>query len=285
MTRPVANKLPRTGVTRFLLRAFFTACCMHASFAGADDTQSVEVLGHFPAEEAHQGVAVDAQYVYAIGSRTVAKYDKETGRRIARWEADEQRPLEHLNSGFVHRGKLYCAHSNYPHQPATSSIEIWDTATLEHVGNHSFGIYEGSCTWAVLHNDAWWVAFAHYNDKNDPQDTNNRRTTLVKFDQEWRRLAAWTFPDELMARLHPYSTSGGTWSPEGQLYITGHDPPTLFVLQLPPAGSTLELIAEINGSTPGQGIAWDYAADRVMYGVNRKGHEVVWMRVPDEIAF
>lgn len=270
----------RNGVTRVLLSVVFIARCMHASFAGADDPLRVKVLGHFAAPEAHQGVAVDAQHVYAIASREVAKYDKQTGRRVARWEADEQRPLEHLNSGFVHQGKLYCAHSNYPHQPATSSIEIWDTATLEHVGNHSFGIYEGSCTWAVLHDDAWWVAFAHYNDKSDPEDTNNRRSTLVKFDRQWRRLAAWTFPDKLMARLHPYSTSGGTWSPEGQLFITGHDARTLFVLQLPPAGSTLELIAEVNGSTPGQGIAWDYDADRVVYGVNRKGHEVVWMRVP-----
>lgn len=246
----------------------------------ADEGLRAEVMSRFSAAEAHQGVAVDRQHVYAIGSRSIGKYEKQSGRKVASWQSDEQRPLEHLNSGFVHDGKLYCAHSNYPHQPATSSVEMWDTATLEHVGNHSFGIYEGSCTWAVFHDDAWWVAFAHYNDKANPADTNNRNTSLVKFDRKWRRLAGWVFPDELMARLSPYSTSGGVWSPEGLLYITGHDAPTLFVLRLPQAGATLVPVSEIHGSTPGQGIAWDYDEGRTVYGIDRKQHEVVKLRVP-----
>ena len=56
-------------------------------------------------------------------------------------------PIIHLDSGVIVDGKLYCAHSNYPGIPMTSSIEVWDPSTLEHIESHSFGIFRGSCTW------------------------------------------------------------------------------------------------------------------------------------------
>jgi hypothetical protein len=37
-------------------------------------------------------------------------------------------------------GKIYAAHSNYRFFPMTSSIEVWDARTMEHVGSHSIGI-------------------------------------------------------------------------------------------------------------------------------------------------
>ena len=39
-----------------------------------------------PAPEARQAVAVDADAVYAIDSRTIGKYDKRTGKRIRQSE-------------------------------------------------------------------------------------------------------------------------------------------------------------------------------------------------------
>jgi len=264
------------------LKLFLTcvAVLVFSPATHAADPLTAEVLKRFPAPEAHQGVAVDAEHFYAITNRAIGKYDKRTGRKVALWQQEETRPLVHLNSGVVHQGKLYCAHSNYPRQPSTSSIEIWDTASMRHIDSHSFGIYEGSCTWVIQQGEAWWVAFAHYNDKNNDQDTTNRKTSLVKFDHRWRRLAAWVFPDELMDRLRPYSCSGGDWGTDGLLYITGHDTPELFVLRLPKAGSTLDLIATINGTTPGQGIAWDHDEDRILFGIDRDRGEVVRMRIP-----
>ena len=44
----------------------------------------------------------------------------------------------------------------------TSSVEIWDAATMQHVGSHSFGIMWGSNTWIDRHDGAWWVTFANY---------------------------------------------------------------------------------------------------------------------------
>ena len=43
-----------------------------------------------------------------------------------------------------------------------SSIEVFETATLEHVESHSFGIFGGSATWVDRADGHWWVAFAHY---------------------------------------------------------------------------------------------------------------------------
>ena len=52
----------------------------------------------FVAEEAHQGVAVDANFVYAIGTKTIGKYDKQTGERLIHWEPSENEPIIHLDS-------------------------------------------------------------------------------------------------------------------------------------------------------------------------------------------
>jgi hypothetical protein len=41
----------------------------------------------FPASEAHQGVAVDEKYFYAIGSKSIGKYNKKTGALIKQWES------------------------------------------------------------------------------------------------------------------------------------------------------------------------------------------------------
>src|SRR3954447_22938823 len=106
-----------------------------------------EEVRRFPAAEAVQGVAVDAEHFYAIGNSVIAKYDKKSGKRLAGWECESGKPLIHLDSGVVHNGTISCAHSNYPNLPMVSSIETWDTATMEHSGSHSFGIFNGSATW------------------------------------------------------------------------------------------------------------------------------------------
>jgi hypothetical protein len=101
----------------------------------------------FPAPEARQGVAADDKYLYVISNHALGKYRKDTGERVNGWECPKGEPLTHLNAGIVRKGRLYCAHSNFPGVPMLSSVEIWDTATMKHVGNHSFGRTDGSLTW------------------------------------------------------------------------------------------------------------------------------------------
>ena len=263
--------------TRFLL-FILTGFVLLAASAVPAQTRFV-VLREFDAPEARQAVAVDSCCFYAIDNRTIAKYDKRTGELLNRWSGPKGGPIHHLNSGVVIGHRLFCAHSNYPHVPMTSSVEIWDTETMEHVANHSFGIYEGSATWVDFHNGSWWVVFANYNTRGGQPGKGPEWTTLVRFDTNWVRQEAWVFPDTLIERFRPYSNSGGAWGPDGLLYCTGHSRRELYVLDLPTAGSVLRLLRILPFASPGQGIAWDRSEPGVLYSIDRKRRKVVVSRL------
>jgi hypothetical protein len=233
----------------------------------------------YPAAAARQGVAVDAGHFYAISNRAIEKYDARSGARLAEWRGDEGGPIVHLNSGVVLDGLLYCAHSNYPDLPMTSSIEIFDAATLEHRGSHSFGVYEGSATWVDRRDDSWWVAFANYDGRGGQPGRGSAWTSVVRFDDEWRRVGAFAFPPELVERFAGRSSSGGAWGTDGLLYATGHDAAEVYALRLPRAGSVLELVEVLPAPIEGQGIAWDRGEDDVLWGVRRSGREIVKARL------
>lgn len=108
--------------------------------------QQVKEIRRYLVPQAKQAVAVDKDYFYVINNSSITKHNKENGKLIASWDGTQEGILTHLNSGIVIGGKLYCAHSNYPQEPMASSIEVFDTQTLEHIENHSFGIMTGSAT-------------------------------------------------------------------------------------------------------------------------------------------
>jgi len=224
------------------------------SFCWSSDRKFKE-LKRFNAKEARQGIAVDDKYIYVIGTREIGKYDKNTHKLIKYWQGEKGGPIIHLDSGVIVDGKLYCAHSNYPGVPMTSSVEIWDAKTLTHIGSHSFGIHRGSCTWVDRHDGFWWAVFAHYEKWKSETGKGTAWTTLVKFDDQWNDLQAWVFPKKIIERFIPMSNSGGSWGPDGLLYCTGHDHPELYVFQLPQMGSVLKLMEIIPINILGQGIA------------------------------
>jgi hypothetical protein len=244
-----------------------------------------ELLQRFQIKEARQAVGVDADAFYAIDNSVIAKYDKKTGALITRWEGDANGSAIHLDSAAVVDGKLYAAHSNYPGWPMTSSIEIWDAATLKHIESHSLGIERGSLTW--LDRDAkgvWWGAFANYNrvfDKSPIAYGNKYNTQVVRFDADWRVAEAWVFPDALVEKFDDMSNSGGAWGPDGKLYVTGHDNAELYVMELPEIGSELKWVGTIPAEIGGQGFAFDHSQPGVIYGIIRKkeGNEVTVSRV------
>ncbi len=243
---------------------------------------TAQKMRRYDAPEATQAVAVDANHFYAIGNRVIAKYSKATGERSAVWTSSAELPLEHLNSGAIRAGRLYCAHSNFPRYPETSSVEIWDADTLEHVASHSFGIYEGSLTSIDWHDGAWWAVFAHYTEKvnDNPHAKDARWTSLVQFDRAWRRTGGWCFPPAVIARFEPHSCSGAAWGDDGQLYCTGHDRGELYELELPSAGATLRLLRTIAVPITGQGFAWDRNEPGVFYGIDRPRRQVVVATLP-----
>ena len=244
-----------------------------------------KTLRTVPAFDAVQAVAVDARCFYAVNSRRITKHDKETGQPLCQWDGGERGPIIHLDSGVTSEGILYAAHSNWPAWPMASSVEMWDTETMAHVATYSFGIKLGSFTWLDRYNGYWWGAFANYSrvQKHQPLPYGHTyRTQVVKMDDAFRILEAWTFPDELLHRFDPMSNSGGSWGPDGRLYVTGHDQPEVYVMELPQAGSLLRWVATVRASgIEGQGIAWERGGDGpTLWGILRRERQVVQLSVP-----
>lgn len=236
-------------------------------------------IRRWPAFEARQGVAVDGAHFYAIVNFLIGKYDKATGRRVAEWVGDRLR-ITHLNSCAVIARELVCAHSNFPQVPMASSVEFYDPATMRHLRSVPLGIVDGSLTWIERHGGKWWAGFANYDAKGGEPGRDHRFTQVVTFDDQWRRIGGYRFPDSVLESFAPLSNSGGSWGDDGLLYVTGHDKQEIYVLREPGEGSTLEHVATIAAPLDGQAWAWDRTAPRTLYGITRANGEVVVMRVP-----
>ena len=260
-----------------------------ASAAAADqpNVYHAKLLQQFAAENARQGVAVDADHFYAVNNYAISKHDKLTGEVIAEWSGHaEGDPLLHLDSLVELDGRLHASHSNYPLTPMTSSVEVWDATTMQHAASHSFGIDRGSLTWFDRHDRAWWGTFANYDKVQTGQTEpygNTNNTQVVKFDDELRPIAAWTLPLEILDRMRPMSNSGGSWGPDGYLYLTGHDLGEIYVMQIPDAGSVLDWVATVEAPVlEGQGIAWDRSVrERILWGINKGERQVVKIAMPE----
>jgi hypothetical protein len=242
-------------------------------------TRRFEEVKRYHAPEARQGVAVDDQHFYAIGNAQIVKYEKHTGTRVAEWKGEPGGPIVHLNSCIVAHASLVCAHSNYPGVPMLSSIEVWDPVTLHHSASRSFGIYEGSLTWAIPKNGEWWLNFAHYGHASGTPGRGPEWTSLVRFDQDWNRKAAYAYPLRLIEQFAPHSSSGGNWGLDGLLYVTGHDEPEVYVLRLPRMGSVLEWVESIPAPITGQAWVFDPSDPETLWGIRRPTGEVVVARL------
>lgn len=238
-------------------------------------------LRQVPAAEARQGVAVDDEFIFVIANHAIGKYRKDSGAKVASWECPLGQPLIHLNAGIVFGGRLYCAHSNYPGVPNLSTVEIWDPATMRHVGSHSFGRTDGSLTWLARRNNRWIACFVHYLGKGGEPGRGPEWTRLVEYDDDWRESGGWVFPHELIKILgaRGYSVSGGAIGPSGYLYVTGHDDPALYVLTIPEAGPVLTWVATIPITARGQGLCWDPRDPGLLYTLSRTGQSILIGRV------
>ncbi|WP_437194265.1 endonuclease [Planctomicrobium sp. SH527] len=230
----------------------------------ADQTSGWKQSGTISAVEARQAAAADHEFVYAIDNKVVVKYNRRTGERLAESTGDAL----HLNSGFFHNGKMYCAHSNYPMKPEQSIVKVLDVQTMELTDAKDFGDSQhGSLTVVLFHQDAWWCVFARYGDEN-------QKTVLVKYTPSWKESGVWTFPESVVSRLGKYSISGGVWK-DSMLLTTGHDDPVLFRLQLPQEGCVLTHVDSVDAPFTGQGIAVDPVTGGLV-GINRKNRQVIF---------
>jgi hypothetical protein len=256
-------------ISTFLLTYWMVPFQVHA--------QEATNLRKFPVTEAKQAVAVDKNHFYVINNSTIQKYGKAEGKLVASWDGKKD-GIKHLNSGVVIKGKMYCANSNYPEIPMASSVEIFDVATLQHLGSHSFGISNhGSLTWLDQYQGYWYIGFAHYAGKEASEGRDVRWTSLVKYNLDWVEIESWVFPKNIIEAFTPKSNSGGAIGPDGKLYLTGHDKPELYLLQIPKTGYTLNYLKTIPTSIHGQGIAIDRAVKEILviYGINRETNTVL----------
>lgn len=240
--------------------------------AAAPAAPKLEQVAEFAIPEANQGGGIDKDRVYVVEDRAIAKYDRRTGKLVKKWEGPKEGPIIHLDSALVMDGKIYAAHSNWPFWPMTSSLEIFDAATMEHVGTHSFGIRYGSLTWVDWHDGHWWMGFANYDRPIGPNRTpygHKVNTVVVKMTKDFQTVQMWTLPKVLLDKFEEMSNSGGSWGPDGFLYLTGHDPAELYRVRFPKAGSVLELADVIPMNIRGQGVAWDRANPGTIAGIIR----------------
>lgn len=234
----------------------------------------------FAAPEARQGVAAGGRHVYAVDNSRIAKYDSVSGRRLALWQGDPRR-FRHLNSCGLVGPSLVCAASNYPDVPMASSVETFDPDTLRPVATRSLGPGRGSLTWLDWHDGSWWACFANYDGRGGEPGRGHRWTTLVRYSPDFAEQGAWLFPEEVLQRMAPRSSSGGAWNRDGLLYVTGHDRRELYALRLPAAGSRLELVAIVPTVTGGQAIDWDPAVPRRLWSIDRATLQLVASTVPE----
>ena len=247
--------------------------------AGGEAALSADAIQRFPAPEARQGVAVDDAYVYAVSDSLIAKYDKHTGAKLAEWRGDSALH-PHINSCEVLGAELICAASNYPRVPMESRIEVFDPMTMTLKRTLPLGRQGGSLTWVDRHDGRWWAGFANYDGYGGEPGRDHRFAKVMTFDDAWRPLNTWTFPDAVLDRFGHYATSGGGWGPDGRLYITGHDRGEIYVMSVPAGGGVLRLEAMIAAPIEGQAIAFDKSAKDVLYGISRRKSEVVALRLP-----
>lgn len=247
-----------------------------------------ESIARFSTPAARQGVAADAGNVYVVDDRLIVKHDRKTLQEVARFETPREGPIIHMNSLSLHDGRLYAAHSNYPESPMLSSIEIFDPATMAHVGSHSFGVMPGSLTTWEWHEGSWWAIWANHSrvfGRNQQPYGNTHWTHLTRHDAGYHQTGGWSFPADVLKRSEPMSISGSSWGPglpghPGPLFwCTGHDHKEVYALRLPKQGMRLERIATLPIEAEGQAVAWDKADPTVLWMLIRSRREVVAQRL------
>ena len=241
-----------------------------------------EETSRIKAPEAGQGVAVDAGHLYAVGNFVIAKYDRETGKRLARWRGARGGPVIHLNSCFVEGDELACAHSNHPRLPFANSVEWFDRESLQPTRSRSLGVMdEGSLVWFDHVPEGWIVGLAHYNDETGLPFKDNSFAAVELYDPEWRRIGGWALPEALVGKMAPQAASGGAIGPDGYLYLMGHDRPEMYVLGKPLSGPYLAHIATIAIAAEGQAFDFDESEPGTACAISRPAREIRCFRLPE----
>lgn len=280
--------MPIHSLTILAIVSLASLVACGAQRAPLSDAEPTVTLTRFKSDDARQGVAVDAKHIYAISNKRISKLLKSNGILVKSSSPETARKasITHLNSGVIHDGQLYTAHSNWPHPFIRNSIEVWTAENLKHVTTHFLSTDNAYLSWLDHHQGAWWAAFVEYPVVTQEFTQHNfaeLKTRVVKMDDSFRITKRYRFPVALLQRLYPMSNSGASWGPDGCLYLTGHNRSELYVARLPASGDTLHWTATISlPDIEGQGIAWDRdSSEPRLYGIRRSSMEILGMPIPN----
>jgi hypothetical protein len=241
---------------------------------------TARTLRVYKAPEATQGVAADLRYFFAVDNSVLAKYEIKSGQLVDRWIGPRNGLIRHMNSCLADGGRLWCANSNYPETPMGSSIEVFDTATMKHVETHSLGMRdEGSLTWFDRYGSGWIAGFSHYDENGGVPFKNHTFSSVVTFDNQWRRTGGWLLPPTTLERMAPYASSGGAIGPDGWLYLLGHNRPEMYVVGRPAMGPVLSHVATIALEAEGQAFSWARSG-RTIFAIDRRQRLVRTIEIP-----
>ncbi|NDC54614.1 MAG: endonuclease [Planctomycetia bacterium] len=240
-----------------------------AAESGLHRREGYTAVAALASPHATQAAAAGEHVIYAISSTAVARYDRRSGRLI---DVADGAGARHLNSGFLLGGRLFLAHSNYPHTPPESDIRALDPAGDHLEVFHRFVDPPGSLVWCIVNDGVWWCCFARYG-------RDNRRTVLIEYadgglEREVRRFR---FPAVVVDDWDDMSASGGIWAGD-TLLVSHHHHRVLYRLALPTTGDELRLVETLTCPFPGQGIAAD-ASSGGLVGIDRE-HLRVLFAVP-----
>ena len=217
----------------------------------------------YDAKEAKQGVAIDSKYFYAINNNSIGKYSRKSGKRVLYKKV----PFKHLNGGKIVNGDLVVV--NNPAGKPEQNALIWlDPSNLQVVDVMQMSFIQGSLTWFDWAWDKWWVCDARYGKKV-------KDTTIYCFNEQWEPMGFWKIPKSLVGDLEPYSLSGGAWFGD-HLYVSGHDKPEMYLLELPKDKLHAKLIQTVQVCFDGQGFVFERGKGKIyVWGIRRDDSVVV----------
>ena len=243
---------------------------------------TARTLRVYDVPEAHQGVAADARFFYAVDNTVLAKYEIASGQLVDRWAGPRNGLIRHLNSCLVGR-----------RTPLVRELELLADAD---------GIVGGSVRRCVARSrraatasgcatkdrsrgpigtsGGWIAGFAHYDGNGGVAFKDHTFSSVVTFDAEWRRTGGWLFPQSALERMAPDAASGGAIGPDGCLYLLGHDRPEMYVVARPSMGPTLIHIATIDLEAEGQAFSWAHDGTRTVFAIDRRKSLVRTIAIP-----
>mgnify|MGYP001393510206 CR=1 FL=1 len=231
------------------------------------------------APEARQGVASDGEAIYVIDNSLIGKYAIADGSLIRRFEGDPEQ-FPHLNSCTLVERELVCAASNYPETPHRGTVEVFDPDRLTHVRTVVLPENPGSLTVLTRRAGTWWAVFANYDGRGGVEGQDHRSTLLAELDDDFRLIRRFSLPESVLERLKPRSISGATWGEDGRLYMSGHDKPEVYALELPQEGAVLRHVGSFAVASFGQAIDLDPKDPQLLWSIDRNTRAVFGSRLP-----